>query len=88
MLPRSDREKVWKMTIFPDQGKVREFHFQSGKFRKMGEKSQGILKKKFTKFGSQQDSVKYIFYKLQAVYIQKHSFSNIHGLGFRLKLQE
>ena len=26
--------KVWKMKNFPGQGKVREFHFQSGKFRR------------------------------------------------------
>ena len=34
-LPRSGK-KVWKMNFFPGQGKVREFQFQSGKFRKSG----------------------------------------------------
>ena len=28
------REKVWKMKFFPDQGKVREFGFESGKIGK------------------------------------------------------
>ena len=32
-LPRSGK-KFWKMKNFPGQGKVREFHFQSGKFKK------------------------------------------------------
>ena len=27
-------EKFWKMKNFPGQGKVRELHFQSGKFKK------------------------------------------------------
>ena len=39
-LPQSGK-KVWKMNFFPGQGKVREFQFLSGKFRKSGE-SQGI----------------------------------------------
>ena len=40
------REKFWKTTNFPGQGKVREFHFQSGNFEKKKEswKSQGISK--------------------------------------------
>ena len=33
-LPRSGK-KFWKMKKFPGQGKVRELHFQSGKFKKM-----------------------------------------------------
>ena len=37
-LPRSGK-KFWKMKIFPGQGKVRELHFQSGKFLKKNEKS-------------------------------------------------
>ena len=41
-LPRSGKN-IWKMKIFPGQGKVREFHFQSGKFRK-NEKSHGIVR--------------------------------------------
>ena len=28
-------KKFWKMKNFPGQGKVRELHFQSGKFKKM-----------------------------------------------------
>ena len=32
-LPRSGK-KFWKMQNFPGQGKVRELHFQSGKFKK------------------------------------------------------
>ena len=38
-LPRSG-EKFWKMKNFPGHGKVRELHFQSGKFKK-NEKSHG-----------------------------------------------
>ena len=33
-LPQSGKI-IWKMKDFPGQGKVREFHFQSGKFRKI-----------------------------------------------------
>ena len=32
-LPRSGK-KFWKMKNFPGQRKVRELHFQSGKFKK------------------------------------------------------
>ena len=39
-LPLSGK-KILKMKNFPGQGKVREFHFQSGKYRK-NEKSQEI----------------------------------------------
>ena len=38
-LPRSGK-KFWKIKKFPGQGKVRELHFQSGKF----EKSHGKVK--------------------------------------------
>ena len=41
-LPRSGK-KFWKMKNFPGQGKVRELHFQSGKFKK-NEKSQGKVR--------------------------------------------
>ena len=41
-LPRSGK-KFWKMNNFPGQGKVRELHFQSGKFKKM-KKSQGKVR--------------------------------------------
>ena len=37
------REKVLEKKNVPGQGKVREFHFQSGKFRK-NEKSQGKVR--------------------------------------------
>ena len=41
-LPRSGK-KFWKMKNFPGQGKVRELHFQSGKFKK-NEKSHGKVR--------------------------------------------
>ena len=41
-LPRSGK-KFWKMKNFPGQGKVRELHFQSGKFKK-NEKSYGKVR--------------------------------------------
>ena len=41
-LPRSGK-KFWKMKNFPGQGKVRELHFQSGKFIK-NEKSHGKVR--------------------------------------------
>ena len=37
------REKVWKMKFFPGQGKIREFGYESGKFRKNA-KSQGKVR--------------------------------------------
>ena len=79
-------KKVWKMKHFPGQGKVREFQFQSGKFRKKLEKSgksQGISE--FSKkVNCLQASEKYNFYKLQVVYGQKHYFYNSHGLRHSL----
>ena len=42
-LPRSGK-KFWKMKNFPGQGKVRELHFQSGKFKKKKEKSHGKVR--------------------------------------------
>ena len=41
-LPRSGK-RFWKMKNFPGQGKVRELHFQSGKFKK-NEKSHGKVR--------------------------------------------
>ena len=41
-LPRSGK-KFWKMKKFPGQGKVRELHFQSGKFKKI-EKTRGKVR--------------------------------------------
>ena len=48
-LPQSGK-KFWKMKNVPGQGKIREFHFQSGKFRK-NEKNHGKVReiKKFQK---------------------------------------
>ena len=46
-LPRSGK-KFWKMKNVPGQGKVREFHFQPGKFGK-SEKSHGKVRE-FQKF--------------------------------------
>ena len=37
------REKFWKMKKIPEQGKVREFYFQSGEFKKI-EKSHGKVR--------------------------------------------
>ena len=42
-MPRSG-EKVWKMKIFPGQGKIRELRFESGKLEKKTDKSQGKVK--------------------------------------------
>ena len=70
------------MKKFPGQGKVREFLFQSGKCRK-NEKSQGKIRE-FQNFPKKvhclQASEKYNFYKLQAVYGQKHYLHTSHGL--------
>ena len=41
-LPRSGK-KFWNMKNFPGKGKVREKHFQSGKFKK-NEKSHGKVR--------------------------------------------
>ena len=41
-LPRSGK-KFWKMKNFQGQGKVRELHFQAGKFKK-NEKSHGKVR--------------------------------------------
>ena len=41
-LPQSGK-KFWKIKNFPGQGKVRELHFQSGKFEK-NEKSHGKVR--------------------------------------------
>ena len=42
-LPRSGKT-FWKMKKIPGQGKVREFHFQSGKSRKNEKKSHGKVR--------------------------------------------
>ena len=59
------REKVSKMKKILGQIKVREFHFQSGKFRKM---KKGNLKKFRKKVDALQASENFIFHKFYAVY--------------------
>ena len=72
------------MKNFPCQGKVRELHFQTGKFRK-NEKSRGKVRE-FQNFLKKMLVNRllenFIFHNLQAIYVQKHSFSNIYGLIF------
>ena len=98
-LPRSGK-KFLKMKNFPGQGKVRELHFQSGKFKK-NEKSHGkvrefqnFLKKMLVNrlleilvsiICKQYEKRNVSEHKLQAIYVQKHSFSNIYGLRFFFK---
>ena len=63
-LPRSGK-KFWKMKNVPGQEKVREFHFQSGKFRK-NEKSHGKVRE-FQKLKKKMlVSWLLVFHKLQA----------------------
>ena len=72
-LPRSGK-KFWKMKKIPGQGKVREFHFPSGKFRKMKkvmEKSGNF--KILQRVASYQASGNFIFHKLQAI-LEKECF--------------
>ena len=61
------------MKNVPGQGKVREFHFQSGKFRK-NEKSHGKVKE-FQKFPKKKLQVNWllVFHKLQAI-LEKECF--------------
>ena len=66
-LPPSGK-KLLKMKNVPGQGKVREFHFQSGKFRK-NQKSQGIFKK----FKKLLVNWLLVFHKLQAI-LEKECF--------------
>ena len=89
------------MKKIPGQGKVRELHFQSGKFKKKNEKSHGKVRE-FQKFPKKmlvnrllEILVSIICkqywkrnvsdHKLQAIFIQKHYFSNIYGLRFFFK---
>ena len=65
-------KKLWKMKDVPGQGKVREFHFQSGKFRKN--------KKVMEKSGNSKNFKKkmlvswlLVFHKLQAI-LEKECF--------------
>ena len=88
------------MKNFPGQGKVRELHFQSGKFKK-NEKSHGKVRE-FQNFPKkmlvnrlleilvsiickQYQKRNVSEHKLQAIYVQKHSFSNIYNLRFFFK---
>ena len=79
-LPRSGK-KFWKMKNVPGQGKVREFHFQSGKFRK-NEKSHGKVRE-FQKF-KKKLLVNWIlvFHQLQAILEKEFMFRNIPFLIF------
>ena len=88
------------MKKFPGHGKVRALHFQSGKFKK-NEKSHGnvreyhnFLKKMLVNrlleilvsiICKQNKKRNVSEHKLQAIYVQKHSFSNIYGLRFFFK---
>ena len=69
-LPRSGK-KFWKMKNVPGQGKVREFHFQSGKFRK-NEKSHRSVRE-FQKFQKMLVNWLLVFHKLQAI-LEKECF--------------
>ena len=60
-LPRSGKS-VWKMKLFPGQGKIREFCGWSGKFRKaLG--SQGKVRELENKWMWQADLRKFILFK-------------------------
>ena len=88
------------MKKIPGQGKVREYHFQSGNFRK-NEKSHGkvrefqnvpkkvlvnrLLEILFSINCKQYQKRNVSEHKLLAIYVQKHSFSNIYGLKFFFK---
>ena len=58
-------KKFWKMKNVPGQGKVREFHFQSGKFRKMKK----VMEKSgnFKNFKKMLVNWLLVFHKLQAI---------------------
>ena len=60
-LPRSGKN-VWKMKLFPGQGKIREFCGLSGKFRKALE-SQGKVREFENKWMWQADLRKLILFK-------------------------
>ena len=69
-----------------------KFHFQSWKFRKKMKKSgKSQRTSKFSKKLLVNRLLEYFFHKLQAmlekgaIYVQKHSFSNIYGLRFFFK---
>ena len=89
------------MKKFPGQGKVRELHFQSGKFKKKNEKSRGkvmefqnfpkkmlvnrLLEILVSIICKQYKNWNVSEHKSQAIYVQKHSFFSIHGLRFFFK---
>ena len=65
-------KKFWKIKNVPGQGKVREFHFQSGKFRK-NEKSHRKVRE-FKKFQKKMlVNWLLVFHKLQAI-LEKECF--------------
>ena len=69
-LPQSGK-KFWKMKNVPGQGKVREFHFQSGKFRK----NEKVMEKSgnFKNFKKLLVNWLLVFHKLQAI-LEKECF--------------
>ena len=81
------------MKNFPGQGKVRELHFQSGKFEK-NEKSHGKVRE-FQNFPKKMLLNRLLeilvsiickqYRKRMFLNVQKHSFSNIYGLRFFFK---
>ena len=73
VLPRPEN-KFWKIEIFYRSERSGNFIF-----------SQVNLERKKKVNGGQQASENYIFYKLQAIFIQEHSYSNINGLRFSFK---
>ena len=75
-------KNVWKIILFPGQGKVREFWCQSGKFRKneKSQKIQGISEfSKSCLFCSLLKSI--ISINCKMAYGLKHCFHNNLGLG-------
>ena len=89
-------EKNLENEKIPGQGKVRELHFQSGKLKKKNKKSHGNVRE-FQNFPKKMLVNRLLEllvsilekecyeHKLQAIYVQKHSFSNIYGLRFFFK---
>ena len=73
-LPPSGK-KFCKMKKFPGQGKVRELHFQSGKFKKKNEKSLGKVREfqNFPKKMLVNRLLEICFHNLQAI-LEKECF--------------
>ena len=95
------RENILEIKKNSGQGKVREFHFQSGKSRKNEQshgkfrENQSFLKKKllvnglleilFSIIASNIRNGMFMIINYKAIYVQKHPFSNIYGLRFFIK---